>query len=48
MARDDRGELLQAIVDLDVAHERGEIPTARYQHEREVLKAELRSRYEEA
>ena len=48
VARDDRGELLQAIVDLDAAHERGEIPTARYQHQREVLKAELRSRYEEA
>lgn len=40
-----REELLRAIVALDAAYEAGEIPTARYEWERERLKAELRGWY---
>jgi hypothetical protein len=45
--RDRRGDLLQSIIDLDSAHERGDVPTARYEYEREMLKAQLRDWYEQ-
>ncbi len=44
--RTERDDLLQAIVDLDAEHAAGEIPAARYDLERELLKAELRRWYE--
>jgi hypothetical protein len=40
-----REDLLQAIVDLDEAHEAGEIPRSQYDLERERLKSELRRWY---
>jgi hypothetical protein len=43
-----REELLRAIVDLDAAHESGDLPTARYEYEREMLKSELCDWYEES
>jgi len=43
--RNPRQKLLQAIVDLDSAHAAGEIPTGRYELEREQLKDELRGWY---
>jgi hypothetical protein len=43
-----REELLRAIVDLDAAHENGDLPTARYEYAREMLKAQLRDWYEES
>jgi hypothetical protein len=44
---DRRADLFQAIIELDSAHERGDVPTARYEYEREMLKARLRDWYEE-
>jgi hypothetical protein len=40
-----RDELLRGIVALDAAYEAGDMPTARYEWERERLKAELRGWY---
>ncbi len=40
-----RQELLEAIVALDAAYEGGEIPTARYESERQQLKSQLRTWY---
>jgi hypothetical protein len=41
-----RDDLLQGIVDLDTAYEQGAVSEARYEYEREMLKAELRQWYE--
>ena len=41
-----RADLLQGIVDLDTAYEEGAVSKARYEYEREMLKAELRQWYE--
>jgi hypothetical protein len=44
--RTERDDLLQAIVDLGAEHAAGQIPAARYDLERELLKAELRRWYQ--
>lgn len=45
--REKREALLEAIVELDVAHDAGKIPDVRYELQRERLKAELHARYRE-
>jgi cbb3-type cytochrome oxidase subunit 3 len=44
--RERRADLLQGIVDLDTAYEQGTVSKARYEYEREMLKAKLRQWYE--
>jgi hypothetical protein len=46
-SEDRHADLLQQIVELDSAYERGNLSAARYEYEREMLKAQLRAWYGE-